>query len=185
MASPYNSTEQSNTRQSATGTQSGTQISKKAQLGNVSDANETIADHFDADKAPDWEAAPTEKKTRASENAQSTRTQMPRSQSANQGSRQMSQSADQAASGLDVLKGSLTGAFDQIVKEIEPQINEYATQFAHQAVAKSGDIGRQALKRVQSQSWGRIAFAGALIVGAVALLGYQAAEIASENESLH
>lgn len=92
----------------------------------------------------------------------------------------------ESGSGVDVLKGSLSNAFDQIVKEIEPQISEFASNFANQAVAKGGDLGRVALQRVQRQSWGRIALAGALFAGAVAVLGYQAAEIAKDSaDDLH
>lgn len=199
MASPYNTTDQMNsqTNSNASGA-AGTQFSKTAQTTNIADANET-AEQFDPSQAPDWKAA-SQPETSGKAEKSSARTQSSQKsqgmgrQASSQGQQQArqvqprqsaSQQNDESATGVDVLKGSLSNAFDQIVKEIEPQINEFATGFAHQAIAKGEDFGRQAIKRVQGQSWGRIALAGALIVGAVAVLGYQAAEAISDSDSLH
>lgn len=203
MASPYNSTDQMNSR-STSNSSAGTQISKTAQVGAVSDANET-SEHFDVNQAGDWDSATqgTEQKTTDSKSStrsaqptkstrqasnQSTRTPSTRTSNSQAEAKQTSSETRtmESGSGVDVLKGSLSNAFDQIVKEIEPQINEFASNFANQAVAKGGDLGRVALQRVQRQSWGRIALAGALFAGAVAVLGYQAAEIAKDSaDDLH
>lgn len=168
MASPFNSTDELNTQSGAqSGTQSGiqaaaqsgTQMSKPAQSSSVLDANDA-----------------------QSEESEQTAKPKQRAQRAQSADRQPMQNAQ--GTGVDVLRGSLTNAFDQIVKEIEPQINEFATNFAHQAMDKGADYGRQAVQRVQKQSWGRIGLAAALIAGAVAILGYTAAESVDE-ESLH
>jgi hypothetical protein len=98
---------------------------------------------------------------------------------------QQSQGFQGQQSGLDVLRGSFTSAFDQIVKEIEPQINEFTSNIARQAIDKGQTFGKSAVSRVQSQSWGRIGLAAALILGGVAVLGYQAAEAIVDQNDLH
>lgn len=90
---------------------------------------------------------------------------------------------DVQAQGFDSLKGSLMTAVEQAVRQIEPQLNDYANQLAHQAIDRGADYGRVALQRVQRQSWGRIGFAAALFAGAVALLAYESSS--SSDSSLH
>ena len=179
MASPYNTTDEMNSQ--TAGATKGTQISKTAQTSRISDANNT-QDTQDT-QSFDQNASSADQDSQTSAPQQQTRRQ-PKQQASNQSAGQSNAQSSGQATGVDVLRGSLTNAFDQIVKEIEPQINEFASNFAHQALDKGADYGRQAVQRVQKQSWGRIGLAAALIVGAVAILGYTAAEVA-DNDSLH
>ena len=172
MASPYNTTDEMNSQTAtASAATKGTQISRPAQTSRVFDANDSKMNGQMNGQMDGQTDSQTDGRTEQS-------MKQPIKQSMKQNV------AKGEGSGVDVLRGSLTNAFDQIVKEIEPQISEFASNFAHQAMDKGADYGRQAVQRVQKQSWGRIGLAAALIVGAVAVLGYTAAE-AVDQDSLH
>ncbi len=91
-----------------------------------------------------------------------------------------SQASGQHENALDLLRGSVVGVLDSVVREYEPQIAQFTQNIAHQAVDRGVSFAQTAVQRVQKQSWMRLGLAAALGVGIVAVLGYEAAEATKE-----
>ncbi len=82
---------------------------------------------------------------------------------------------------LEMLRTSVVGALDSVVREYEPQIAQFTTNFAHQAVDRGVEFAQSAVQRVKSQSWVRIGLAAALGVGIIAVLGYEAEQASASS----
>lgn len=80
----------------------------------------------------------------------------------------------QGGDALDLLRGSVVGVLDSVVREYEPQIKEFTSNIAHQAVDRGVEFAQTAVQRVKSQSWVRLGLAAALGAGIVAVLAYEA-----------
>lgn len=80
---------------------------------------------------------------------------------------------------FDMLRTSVVGVLDSVVREYEPQIAQFTANIAHQAVDRGVEFAQSAVQRVKSQSWVRIGLAAALGVGIVAVLGYEAEQAAA------
>jgi len=84
---------------------------------------------------------------------------------------------------FDTLRTSVVGVLDSVVREYEPQIAQFTSSIAHQAVDRGVEFGKTAVQRVKSQSWMRIGLAAALGLGIVAVLGYEAEQAATADSS--
>lgn len=81
-----------------------------------------------------------------------------------------------AGDAFDVLRGTVVGALDSVVREYEPQIATFASNIAHEAVDRGVAFAQTAAQRIQKQSWLRLGLAAALGVGIVAVLAYEVAD---------
>ncbi len=99
------------------------------------------------------------------------------------------QSQDQSFAGgqqgaaLDTIRTSVVGVLDSVVREYEPQIAEFTSNIAHQAVDRGVELAQTAVQRVKTQSWMRLAAAAALGIGAIAVLAYEAEQISEAQGS--
>ena len=82
----------------------------------------------------------------------------------------------------DVLKDSLASAMGEVVHALEPQLNEMATRYTHQAIDKSRVLATGAVTRVRNQPWYLVGFAAVLLIGAAIMIGFQAHDEAALNE---
>jgi hypothetical protein len=80
---------------------------------------------------------------------------------------------------LDTLRTSVVGVLDSVVREYEPQIAEFTSNIAHQAVDRGVEFAQTTVQRVKAQSWVRIGVAAALGIGALAVLAYEAEQAAT------
>ncbi|MES2964855.1 MAG: hypothetical protein V4760_13270 [Bdellovibrionota bacterium] len=76
----------------------------------------------------------------------------------------------------DVLKDSLASAMGEVVHALEPQLNDLATRYTHQAIDKSRTLGTAAVTRVRNQPWYLVGAAAILLIGAAIMIGFQSNE---------
>ncbi len=124
-------------------------------------------------------ASPSSSSTSSSSNLSSSSDDVRQSYSNHQGTNQVSAQS----SAIDMLRGSVVGVLDSVVREYEPQIAEFTSNMAHQAVERGVEFASATAAKVQKQSWLRIGLAAALGVGIIAVLSYEASEAASDSSS--
>lgn len=96
---------------------------------------------------------------------------------------QASFQAGEGDTAIDLVKSSVMNVLDSVVREYEPQIQQFTANIAHQAVDRGVELAQQAVGRVQKQSWLKLGLAAALGIGAIAILSYEASEVASNDKA--
>lgn len=84
---------------------------------------------------------------------------------------------------FESLRTSVRDVLDSVVREYEPQIAEFTSNAAHQAVQRGVEFAQTVAQRVKSQSWVRIGVAAALGIGALAVLTYEGEQSATDARS--
>lgn len=79
----------------------------------------------------------------------------------------------------DILKDSLSSAMENVVHALEPQLNDLATRYTHQAIDKSRDLASGAVTQVRAHPWYLVGIAAVLLIGAAVLIGFQSNEEAT------
>lgn len=74
--------------------------------------------------------------------------------------------------GSDILRESVANAVGSVVSAMEPQLNEFASKAATQAIDKSRDLVHSAYTGVRRQPWYLVGFAAVLLIGAALLIGF-------------
>jgi hypothetical protein len=86
---------------------------------------------------------------------------------------------------FESLRTSVRDVLDSVVREYEPQIAEFTSNAAHQAVQRGAEFAQTAAQRVRTQSWLRIGVAAVLGIGALAVLTYEGEQSAIAMEPEH
>lgn len=72
-----------------------------------------------------------------------------------------------------IVREQVTTAVHNIVSAVEPQINEYATKAAEQALDRGRDFAKAGYQSVRTHPMYLVGFAALLLVGAAVLLNVQ------------
>lgn len=83
----------------------------------------------------------------------------------------------------DVLKDSLAVAMGNVVHALEPQLNEFATRYAAEAVDRSRAMATRAVRSISARPWYLVGVAAVLLVGAAVVIGLQSAP--NRKEIMH
>ena len=73
----------------------------------------------------------------------------------------------------DVLKDSLAVAIGEVVHSLEPQLNDIATRYTHDAIDRSRKLATVAVREVKNRPWYLVGAAAVLLIGTAILIGFQ------------
>ncbi len=74
----------------------------------------------------------------------------------------------------DVLRDSISSAVANVVRSVEPQLHEYASQLTEQALDQGKKLVTTTFRTVRREPWYLVGVAAVLLVGAAIILGISA-----------